>query len=221
MLRLITAVLLVLLATPAFAAIVPKSDEQKTLYAIGALQGRDLSEFSLSSSEFEMVQQGFADSASGRKPIINIDAYIGNIKALAKTRQAAAETKYAAAEKEFYNKVAAEKGTVKTESGLLYQSLREGSGASPTALNRVKVHYRTTLVNKKEINNTYKLKTPAVLRMNYVDRCFSEGVQLMKVGGKARLICPPELLFKSKVRDSGVPPNSFEVYDVELLDVLK
>ena len=101
-----------------------------------------------------------------------------------------------AKDKAYYEKAAAEEGTIQTGSGLLYKSLKEGSGASPGMLSKVKVNYRGTLSNGKEFNSSYKRKMPDEHQMNRVFRCWQDGLQKMKVGGKAKLVCPPELAFK-------------------------
>jgi FKBP-type peptidyl-prolyl cis-trans isomerase FkpA len=129
------------------------------------------------------------------------------------------KAKLAAANKAYYDKAAAEKGTIKTGSGLLYRSLKEGSGASPNILSTVKVHFRGTLINGKEFNSSYKRKMPVEHRMNRVFRCWQEGLQKMKVGGKAKLVCPPELAFRGNGAGSAVPPNAIVTYEIELLGV--
>jgi FKBP-type peptidyl-prolyl cis-trans isomerase FkpA len=132
---------------------------------------------------------------------------------------AARKVKRATANKEFYDKEAAVKGTTKTKSGLLYRSLREGSGASPGIFSTVKVHYRGTLANNKEFNSSYKHKSAEKHHLNRVIPCWSEGLQKMKVGGKARLVCPPELAFGDKGIRSLVPSNAIVIYEIELLEV--
>lgn len=122
--------------------------------------------------------------------------------------------------KTYYDKAAAEKGTIQTRSGLLYKSLKEGSGASPAILGKVKVHYRGTLINGKEFNSSYKRKMPETRSMNRVSRCWQEGLLKMKPGGKAKLVCPPELAFGSRgTVDNVVPKDAIVTYEIELLEV--
>jgi len=132
---------------------------------------------------------------------------------------ATVKAKIATANKVYYDKAAAEKGTIKTASGLLYKQLKEGSGASPGLLSTVKVHFRGTLINNKEFNSSYKRKMPEEHKMNRVFRCWQEGLQKMKVGGKAKLVCPPELAFRSNGAGSLVPPGAIVTYEIELLGV--
>lgn len=124
-----------------------------------------------------------------------------------------------AKDKAYYEKAAAEKGTIQSGSGLLYTSLREGSGASPGIFSTVKVNYRGTLSNGREFKNTYKPNLPAEHKMNRVFRCWQEGLLKMKVGGKATLVCPSELAFRGNGAAGVVPPGALVIYEIELLGV--
>jgi len=121
--------------------------------------------------------------------------------------------------KEYYEKAAAEEGVIQSGSGLLYKSLKEGSGASPGVLNTVKVNYRGTLINGREFNSTYKRNMPEQHAMNRVFRCWQDGLLKMKVGGKAKLVCPPEIAFKSNGAAGIVPPGAVVTYEIELLGI--
>ncbi len=107
---------------------------------------------------------------------------------------------------------------VTTASGLVYQSLREGSGQPPGPTNVVKVFYRGTFPNGKEFDSS--LKEPAEFPLNRVIKCWTEGVQMMKPGGKAKLICPPQIAYGEKGAGNGeIPPNATLHFEVELLEV--
>ena len=219
--RLIIAALITLLAMPAFAADEPKSEEQKTLYAIGLAVARQLSVFGLTPAELELVKQGLTDAATGKKPVVELEAYNPKIQALANARRTAQGEKLAAATKEVVDKAAKEKGAVKTASGLIYLSLKEGSGASPAATDKVSVNYRGTLVDGTEFDSSYKRGTPAEFPLNGVIKCWTEGVQLMKPGGKAKLVCPAEIAYGERGAGSVIPPNATLVFEIELLEVKK
>ena len=110
--------------------------------------------------------------------------------------------------------------TVTTASGLVYQSLREGSGESPKATDVVKVHYRGTFPDGKEFDAS--MDKPAEFPLNRVIKCWTEGVQMMKPGGKARLTCPPQIAYGEKGAGGGViPPNATLMFEVELLEVTR
>jgi FKBP-type peptidyl-prolyl cis-trans isomerase FkpA len=219
--RIIFAALIALLAIPAFAAEEPKTEEQKTLYAIGVVLARQLSTFSLTPAEFELVKQGLTDTMAGKTPVVEPDAYNSKIQELANVRRKAQGDKLAAAAKELIDKAAKEKGAVKTDSGLVYLSLKDGSGPSPAATDKVKVHYRGTLVDGKEFDSSYKRGQPAEFPLNGVIKCWTEGLQMMKPGGKAKLVCPPEIAYGERGAGGLILPNATLVFEVELLEVMK
>ena len=110
---------------------------------------------------------------------------------------------------------------VVTASGLTYQSLKEGSGASPSASDNVKVHYRGTLPNGTEFDSSYKRGAPATFPLGGVIKCWTEGVARMQVGGKARLTCPPAIAYGERGAGGGlIPPNATLVFEVELLEIV-
>ncbi len=117
------------------------------------------------------------------------------------------------------DKAAKEKGAVKTASGMVYRSIKDGSGKAPTAASTVEVNYRGTLTNGKEFDSSYKRKQSIQFPLSGVIPCWTEGVQKMKVGGKAQLICPPELAYGARGAGRDVPPNATLIFEVELLDV--
>lgn len=114
---------------------------------------------------------------------------------------------------------AKEKGAVKTSSGMVYKSIKEGSGKSPTAASTVEVHYRGTLPDGLEFDSSYKRKQPAKFPLSRVIPCWTLGVQMMKVGGKAQLVCPPELAYGSRGAGRDIPPNATLIFEVELLGI--
>ncbi|WP_228488359.1 FKBP-type peptidyl-prolyl cis-trans isomerase [Caenimonas koreensis] len=111
---------------------------------------------------------------------------------------------------------------VTTASGLVYQSLKEGSGTPPAATDTVKVHYRGTFMDGKEFDSSYKRGEPTEFPLNRVIKCWTEGVQMIKPGGKARLTCPPAIAYGEKGAGGGViPPNATLQFEVELISVTK
>lgn len=118
------------------------------------------------------------------------------------------------------DKAAAEAGAVKTESGLVYRAIKEGTGAQPKESDTVRVHYRGTFPDGKEFDSSLKRGEPAEFPLNRVIKCWTEGVQRMKVGGKARLTCPPHLAYGERGAGSGaIPPNATLQFEVELLGI--
>jgi len=111
-------------------------------------------------------------------------------------------------------------GAEKTASGIDITMLKKGTGRQPTADNIVKVHYRGTLTNGSEFDSSYKRGQPASFPLRQVIPCWTEGVQKIKVGGKAKLVCPANLAYGSQGRP-GIPANSTLIFEVELLDIVR
>ena len=218
--KIVIALFFAALATPALAADGPQSEEQKTMYAIGSLLAGQISVFNFSAAEMEFVKQGFADTVSGKKLVVNPEEYKKKSKELAEARMKAKAGRLSLESNDFLVKAAREKGAVKTESGLIYISLREGSGAAPAATDKVKVHYRGTLTDGTEFDSSYKREQPVEFPLDKVIKCWTEGVQKMKTGGKARLVCPSRLAYGEK-GVGMIPPNAVLDFEVELLEVVK
>ena len=126
----------------------------------------------------------------------------------------------AQAQTDALTKAAAEKGAVVTASGLVYRSLKDGDGPAPLITDTVRVHYRGTLVDGKEFDSSHKRGEPASFPLNRVIKCWTEGVQLMKVGGKARLTCPAAIAYGERGTPGGpIPPNSVLHFEVDLLAI--
>ncbi|ASI68064.1 peptidylprolyl isomerase [Diaphorobacter nitroreducens] len=108
---------------------------------------------------------------------------------------------------------------VTTGSGLVYESLKDGSGESPKATDTVKVHYRGTFPDGKEFDSSYKRGEPTEFPLNRVIPCWTEGVQRMKPGGKAKLTCPPAIAYGARGAGGVIPPNATLNFEIELLSV--
>ena len=116
---------------------------------------------------------------------------------------------------------AAEPKEEKTSSGIVITTIKNGTGASPKSSDTVKVHYRGVLNNGKEFDSSYGRGQPATFPLNRVIPCWTEGVQRIKVGGKAKLVCPPNLAYGSRGIPGTIPPDSTLVFEVELLEIVK
>lgn len=114
---------------------------------------------------------------------------------------------------------AKEAGAVVTRSGLVYRSLKDGTGNSPAATDKVKVHYKGTFPDGREFDSSYKRNEPTEFPLNRVIACWTEGVQLMKTGGKARLTCPAAIAYGERGAGGVIPPNATLVFEIELLAI--
>lgn len=114
---------------------------------------------------------------------------------------------------------AKEAGAVVTASGLVYKSLKDGTGPSPKASDTVKVNYRGTFPDGKEFDSSYKRNQAIEFPLMNVIKCWTEGVQLMKVGGKAKLTCPASIAYGERGAGGVIPPNATLLFEVELLAI--
>jgi FKBP-type peptidyl-prolyl cis-trans isomerase FkpA len=108
---------------------------------------------------------------------------------------------------------------VTSSSGLVFKLMKAGTGPSPSATDRVKVHYRGTLADGKEFDSSYSRGAPAEFPLDRVIKCWTEGVQKLKVGGSARLTCPPAIAYGERGAGGVIPPNATLTFDVELLGI--
>ncbi len=123
------------------------------------------------------------------------------------------------AQNDFAQAAAKEPGAKVTSTGLVFRSLKDGTGASPLATDKVTVHYRGTLPDGKEFDSSHKRNKPIDFPLTAVIPCWTEGVQLMKVGGKAKLVCPPGIAYGSRGAGGVIPPNATLQFEVELIAI--
>ena len=204
--------------TPATGTGTPQTDDDKTLYAVGLVLSKSLRDFDLSPSELEVVRRAIADAYAG-KPAIDLEEWGPKIQALANLRGERVVAREKQAGAAYLTRAATGDKAVKTDSGLVYVETTAGTGASPAASDRVKVQYRGTLINGTEFDSSYARNEPAVFPLGGVIRCWTEGVQRMKVGGKARLVCPSDLAYGDRGNEA-IPGGAALVFEVELLDIV-
>ncbi|MBV8732376.1 MAG: FKBP-type peptidyl-prolyl cis-trans isomerase [Acidobacteriia bacterium] len=193
------------------------TDEEKTIYSLGLSIYRSLGQFDLSSAEIELVKRAISDAALN-KPALDLNTWGPKIQGLANDRKTRVVEREKTSAKAYMEKAAAEPGAVKTETGLVYLELTAGTGNSPSATDTVKVNYRGTFINGTEFDSSYSRNEPAEFPLNGVIKCWTEGVQKMKVGGKSRLICPAEIAYGDGGRP-GIPGGATLVFEIELLSI--
>jgi FKBP-type peptidyl-prolyl cis-trans isomerase FkpA len=198
--------------------VAPLTDDQKLVYALGLLMQRSLEQFDLNAAELDVLKRALTDAAAG-KPAIEIDEWSSKIEAFAGARGQRVAAREKAASVVYLAKAAAESGVVRTDSGLIYREMSPGTGRSPVASDVVKVHYRGTLINGTEFDSSYRRNEAAQFPLNGVIPCWTEGVQKMKLGGKARLVCPSDLAYGDGGRPS-IPGGATLVFEIELLEIV-
>lgn len=203
------------------AAAADMTEDQKTIYAIGIAISQNLTPFALTDAELEILKSGLSDGVQKRAPKVDMQTYGPKIQQLAQARAAVVAEKEKKAGAEFLAKAAAEPGTKKTASGALVKTVKEGSGPTPTAADKVKVHYQGTLMDGTIFDSSIKRGEPATFPLGGVVKCWTEGLQQVKVGGKARLVCPADIAYGDRGSPPLIKPGATLVFDVELLEIVK
>jgi FKBP-type peptidyl-prolyl cis-trans isomerase FkpA len=198
-----------------------KTDDQKTLYALGLVLAQNLSTFALSPAELEVVKSGLTDGLTNKERKVDLQTYGPKIQELQKTRVAAAAGTERKAGQAFVDKAAAEKGAIKTQSGAIVTTVKPGAGAQPTATDKVKVHYHGTLTDGTVFDSSVQRGEPITFPLDGVIKCWTEGVQRMKVGGKSRFVCPADTAYGDRGAPPKIKPGATLVFDVELLEIVK
>lgn len=221
MLRLLCALLLVAVATPVLALDPPATEEQKTLYTIGQTVSRQLTVFNLTPAELQYVLLGLTDAQAGKTPAFDTAPYSRKVQELARSRRLAQGQKLAPLSQAALAQAAKQPGAITTPSGLVYLPLKEGAGAQPKATDTVRVTYRGTLADGREFDSSFKRGNPLEFKLDGVIRCWTEGVQKMKVGGKASLACPATLAYGEQGAGDLIPPGAALLFEIELLEIKK
>jgi FKBP-type peptidyl-prolyl cis-trans isomerase FkpA len=193
------------------------TDDQKTIYALGLSIYNSIAQFDLSPAELEIVKRAMTDAAA-KKPAEDISVWGPKIQALVQARSARVSERQKAESEAYVAKAAAEPGAVKTPSGMIYREITPGTGTPPTASDNVKVNYKGTLMDGSVFDSSYARNEPAEFPLNHVIPCWTEGLQMMKPGGKAQLVCPANLAYGEQGRP-GIPPGATLTFEVELLGV--
>ncbi len=215
------ALLICVVATAPAVAADPTTEDQKTLYALGLAMSQGLASFALSAEELEQVKTGLTDGVLKRPHKVELQPYSQKIQALAQARAAVvadAEKKAGAA---FLTKAAAESGAKKTESGAIVTTIKAGTGDTPKPSDTVKVHYHGTLLDGTVFDSSVQRGEPARFPLGNVIKCWTEGVQMIKVGGKSRLVCPSNIAYGDRGQPPAIKPGATLVFEVELLEIVK
>jgi FKBP-type peptidyl-prolyl cis-trans isomerase FkpA len=200
----------------------PRTDEEKAFYAIGTALAGNLQQFKpISDREIELVVQGLRDVVGDK--VLAVEQQEGGalIRTMMQARQEKAAQLESSAAASFLAAEAAKPGAKKTESGLIITNLKPGSGPSPTATNTVRVHYHGMLRDGSVFDSSVDRGQPAEFALNKVIPCWTEGVALMKVGGKSRLVCPAEIAYGSRGAPPRILPGAALSFEVELIEIVK
>jgi len=220
---IITLVSLLLLTGTVYAGETPalETDEQKTIYALGLAiyQRLGLAAFQLTEEDLVILQAGINDSVMGAEIKVDLEVYGPQINTLLQGRVSVAAAKEKEAGKAFLDQEAAKPGAVKLDSGMLYVETEAGSGESPDAGDKVKVHYHGTLRDGTVFDSSLE-REPVEFGLGQVVSCFRDGITKMKVGGKSRLVCPSDTAYGDQGSPPAILPGATLVFDVELIEIV-
>ncbi|MBK7950772.1 MAG: FKBP-type peptidyl-prolyl cis-trans isomerase [Deltaproteobacteria bacterium] len=200
----------------------PKTDDEKAFYAIGTALAGNLQQFKpISDRELELVVQGLRDVVGDK--VLAVEQQEGGnlIRTMMQARQEKSAQLEASAATAFLTAEAAKSGAKKTASGLIITQLKPGNGATPAATDKVRVHYHGTLRDGTVFDSSVDRGQPAEFALNRVIPCWTEGVALMKVGGKARLVCPASIAYGNRGAPPRIMPGAALAFEVELLEIVK
>lgn len=192
------------------------SEDEKILYTLGLYLGRDVTVFHLSPDELRVVYRGLVDGATNQDARFPLEVYGPKVTEMASRRNTAALQKEKARAQAFVEKEAAVAGTEKTASGLLFRELKAGTGARPTATSTVTVRFEGRLADGAVFDQA---PDSVDVRLDNIVPCWIEGLQKMAVGGKAHLVCPPDLGYGDRGNLPKVPGGAALAYEIELLGV--
>ena len=197
------------------------SDDERILYALGIVLGQNIADFSLSEDELEFVTAGMTDAVRDAEFRVDLELYGPQIQDLANRRMMVGVEQEKAASAEFAATVAAEPGAEEFPSGLVYVSVTPGDGPMPEATDTVRVHYHGTLRDGTVFDSSRERGQPAEFGLNQVIPCWTEGVQKMRVGGTARLLCPSNIAYGDGGIPGDIPGGAALLFEVELLEILE
>lgn len=217
------AVILGLLAcfspTPSAEEVVLETDDQKVLYAVGQALARNIANLEFTPEEMVFITLGLHEGAAGVEPRIDMTTYGPMLDTTMRTRTTQMIQREREAGQAYCDAQAQEEGAEKLASGMVFKRITEGDGPMPEASDTVKVHYHGTLRDGSVFDST-RDKDPAQFSVGGVIPCFSEGLQKLKVGGKAKLTCPAAIAYGDNGRPGSIRPGAALTFEIELVEVI-
>ena len=196
-----------------------KTDDDKTLYTVGTMFGNRLKNLELTEQELSILYLGLSDSSSGKKLAVDTNSYHAKVQAFFRGRMGKSTEKVKKVGTDYIAKFLSEPGAKKTASGLAYKVIKEGTGNTPKATDEVEVHYHGTLIDGTVFDSSVDRKKKVTFPLNKVIKGWTEGLQLIKTGGKVRLVIPSELAYGDHGAPPKIPGGATLVFDVELFQI--
>jgi FKBP-type peptidyl-prolyl cis-trans isomerase FkpA len=205
--------------TPSAEEVALETDDQKVLYAVGQALARNIANLEFTPEEMVFVNAGLNEGASGSEPRIDMTVYGPMLDTSMRTRMTQITQKERDASQAYCDAQAQEEGAEKLASGMVFKLITEGDGPVPAATDSVKVHYHGTLRDGTVFDST-RDKDPAQFNVGGVIPCFSEGLQKLKVGGKAKLTCPADIAYGDRGRPGSIRPGAALTFEIELVELV-
>ena len=205
--------------TPSAEEVVLETDDQKVLYAIGQALARNIVNLEFTPEEMVFITVGLNEGVTGVESRVDMTVYGPLLDASMRTRTTQMTQKEREAGQAYCDAEAQKEGAEKLASGMVFQAIVEGDGPMPGPSDTVKVHYHGTLRDGSVFDST-RAKEPAQFSVGGVIPCFSEGLQKMKVGGKARVTCPTDLAYGDRGRPGSIRPGAALTFELELVEVI-
>jgi FKBP-type peptidyl-prolyl cis-trans isomerase FkpA len=197
------------------------SEDDKTFYAMGYMLGGNLQRLSLSDKELAALYKGIAVASKNEKSEVDMAVYQARIQEVFKARMDKVSLKEKEAGKAFIEKFVKDEGATKTESGLAFKVIKEGTGATPAAEDVVEVHYHGTLSDGTVFDSSVERGKTISFPLNRVIKGWTEGLQTMKEGGKTKFVIPADLAYGDAGAPPKIPGGATLVFEVELFKVTK
>jgi len=200
------------------ATVALQTDQDKTLYALGLAIGQNVRDFKLTEAEIDIVALGLTDSVLGNEPKAALEEFGPRIQLLMQERMLAGAAEEKSASAAWVAEQAALPGAERSDSGVVLIPITEGTGENPTEASTVRVHYHGTLRDGTVFDSSVDRGEPISFPLSGVISCWTEGVQKIKVGGKAKLVCPSDTAYGDQGSGS-IPGGAALAFEVELLGI--
>lgn len=198
----------------------PATLEERFSYGLGLRMGTDFKERGYA-VEPELLMQGLQDALDGKEPLMTMEEAQAAMMELQQISQKKAAEEKKVEGDTFLAENAKKEGVKTTDSGLQYKELQAGTGATPTADDKVKVHYKGSLLSGQEFDSSYKRGEPATFGVGQVIKGWTEGLQLMKEGSKYQFFIPADLAYGDQGAGRAIGPGETLIFEVELLEIVK
>ncbi len=195
------------------------TEDQKALYALGFASAQSMQSYELTEDEARYFVRGFTEAVAGVDPQVDVQKFAPRIEQLSQRRMAERASEERRAAESFVLAEASLDGAVRTDSGLVYRELIPGEGESPSLDARVKVHYHGTLRDGRVFDSSVERGQAAQVPMRRVIPCWTEALQRMKPGGKAAIVCPPDIAYGNRGAGNLIVPGAALKFEVELIEI--